>query len=126
MHRQAGGKPQGSGGGCGFPMIGADLHADMGAATAEERPLIRSLKPSEWRPGRGRKDAPSDEEDHAFILRVRISIASDRGERRSQFSIEDVSAGRTERFATYDRAAESLARSVQRIVSGPPGDKARS
>jgi hypothetical protein len=99
----------------------------MRAATAKERPLIRSLKTSsDWRLGRGRKEARSDEEDHAFILRVRISIASASGERRSQFSIEDVSAGRTERFATYERAAESLALSVQRIVSGPPGDKARS
>lgn len=86
--------------------------------------MIRHLKTSDWRPGRG-KTTRSGEEDHAFIMRVRISIASD-GERRPQFSIEDVSAGRTERFATYEGAAESLARSVQRIVSGPPGDKARS
>ena len=87
--------------------------------------MIRRLKTSDWRPGRGWKNAHSGEEDHAFIMRVRISIASD-GERRPQFSIEDVSAGLTERFATYEGAAESLARSVQRIVSGPPGDKARS
>lgn len=98
----------------------------MGRPRRKKDPLSRSLKPSDWKPGRGWKAARSDEEDHAFILRVRISIASDRGERRPQFSIEDVSAGQMERFATYERAAESLARSVQRIVSGPSGDKARS
>ena len=87
--------------------------------------MIRRLKTSDWRPGRGWNNARSGEEDHAFIMRVRISIASD-GERRPQFSIEDVSAGRTERFATYEGAAESLARSVQRIVSGVAGDTARS
>jgi hypothetical protein len=97
----------------------------MEAAMAKGRRLIESSKTSGWRPGRG-KDARGDEENHAFILRVRISIASDRGERRPQFSIEDVSAGRTERFATYERAAASLAGSVQRIVSGSLGDKAHS
>jgi hypothetical protein len=126
MRRRAGDKPHGSGAARGPPMICASLRADMAAATAKERPLIRSLKTSDWRPGRRWKDASSGEEDHAFIMRVRISTASEGGERRPQFSIEDVSAGRTERFATYELAAESLARSVQRIVSGPPGDKVRS
>ena len=97
----------------------------MRAATAKERPLIQSLKTSDWRLGWG-KDTLSGEQDHAFILRVRISIASDSGERRPQFSIEDVSEGRTERFATYERAAESLSRSVQKIVSGSSGNGARS
>jgi len=64
--------------------------------------------------------------DTDFGLNGNISIASGGAERRPQFGIEDVAAGRTERFATHERAAESLARSVQRIVSGPPGDKARS
>lgn len=92
---------------------------------ARERYLSQTGKTSVRGPGRGWKDTLGSEEDHAFIMRVRISIASD-GQRRPQFSIEDVSAGRTERFATYERAAESLARSVQLVVSGPPGDKARS
>jgi hypothetical protein len=89
-------------------------------------PLIGSEKTTGWKTGRGWKDARTGEEDHAFIMRVRISIASDGGERRSQFSIEDVTAGRTERFATFESAASSLARCVQRIVSGPPEGKARS
>jgi hypothetical protein len=42
MHRQARGKPHGSGGVRGFPMICANLRADMGAATAKER---TSLEP---------------------------------------------------------------------------------
>ena len=92
---------------------------------AKGRRVIESAKTSDWRSGRGR-DARSGEEDYAFILRVRISFASDRGERRPQFSIEDVSAGQTERFATYERAAEALARSVQRIVSGSSGDQVPS
>jgi hypothetical protein len=89
-------------------------------------PLIGSEKITGWKTGRGWKDARTGEENHAFIMRVRISIASDGGERRSQFSIEDVTAGRTERFATFESAASSLAKSVQRIVSGPPEGKARS
>jgi hypothetical protein len=92
---------------------------------ARERPLIRRSNTPQWRPGRGWKQAHGGEEDHAFIMRVRLSNASN-GERRPQFSVEDVSAGRTERFATYEGAAESLARSVQRIVSGVAGDTARS
>ena len=125
MHRRGGDKPRGSGGTRGLAMNCANLRADMRAATAKERPLIQSLTTSDWRKGCG-KVTLSGEQDHAFILRVRISIASDSGERRPQFSIEDVSEGRTERFATYERAAESLARSVQKIVSGPSGNGARS
>ena len=98
----------------------------MRPATARERPLIRRVKTSDWRPGRGWKDARSGEEDHAFIMRVRISIASDAASGGRNSASRTFRQGGRERFATYERAAESLARSVQRIVSGPPGDKARS
>lgn len=81
--------------------------------------MIRSVQKLDWKYGRGRPEAFSDEEDHAFIMRIRISIAADGGERRSQFSVVDVAAGHTERFATYEHAAEWLAHNVQRIVAGP-------
>jgi len=107
-------------------MYASSSSAALRLATARKGPLARIGKTSDGGPGRGWRDSRTGEETYAFIIRVRISIASDGGERRPQFSIEDVSAGRTERFATYKGAADSLARSIERIVTGPPGDKARS
>lgn len=96
-------------------------YQDRGVGT----PVPKGRKDVDWKTG---SQWPSSriEDDHAFIFRIRISTASGGGEQRAQFSIEDVSAGRTERFTTFELAAESLAKSVQRVVSGPAGDKVQS
>jgi hypothetical protein len=70
-----------------------------------------------WKSMRGR------DETHAFIVRVHLSIAGDGSAGQSQFSVEDVTAGSIERFATFDVAVESLRRRIYEIVSGPVDDR---
>jgi hypothetical protein len=72
------------------------------------------------------KRARSIEENHAFIMRVRISAAAGLGERRPQFSIEQVGTGRIDRFTSFENAAQSLAASVRRIVSGKAGEEVQT
>ncbi|MCB1491845.1 MAG: hypothetical protein KDJ77_08615 [Rhodobiaceae bacterium] len=80
--------------------------------------LGRSQPPGAWRVGRGH------DESHAFIVRVSLSIAAD-GQRRPHFSLEDIAAGSTDRFASFTHLADRLARRVEAIIQGPFGDTAR-
>lgn len=73
-------------------------------------------------PRKGWKSMRAQEENHAFILRVRLAGAADRV-RHAQFSVEEVGARRKLRFATFPLAAEWLRERVKEIVPGQVEDR---
>ena len=59
------------------------------------------------------------DETHAFIVRLHVSIAGEKGTRRTRFSVEDVAIGHTERFASFALVSAHLEARFRQIVSDP-------
>jgi len=59
------------------------------------------------------------EETHAFIVRLHISVAGEKGTRRTRFSVEDVARDQTIRFATFALVTAHLAERIRELACEP-------
>lgn len=64
------------------------------------------------------------EKTFSFIVRVRIQTLSSSGNRRVQFTVEDVSERNIKRFSSFDPATTWLAARIATTLSQPSGTKA--
>jgi hypothetical protein len=64
----------------------------------------------------------AQEENYAFILRVRLAGTSDRM-RHAQFIVEEVGTRRKQLFATFPLAVEWLGERINEIVPGQVEDR---
>jgi hypothetical protein len=75
-------------------------------------------------PHQGWKSMRAQEENHAFILRVRLVGTSERI-LQAQFSVEEVGALGKQQFATFQLALEWLGERINEIVPGQVEDRSQ-
>ena len=76
-------------------------------------------------PHRGWLAVRAQEENHAFILRIRLAEDDERV-RHAQFRVEEVGASRKQRFSTFLLAVEWLGERINQVVPGQVEDRGQS